>query len=330
MNRKRESFSSFRRSGSSIASLLHPGIAKRHSLQRSSSLRDNSSRLPIKIAKPADFCAHICQKKLRNKIHLAQEELIKNKEEVGLDSFAEPYRRKWRRLQISVRFIARLRLNLKRLRLFGAKPDHRRYHETARPKASTLLRHLVESRGLLLFHTAFSLLFLLLVSVFVPLGTGFELGKANQLVFSSFMFSVYGYFWLDLLMMLLSSSKEMKAQTQDSSNSNRASEYRTRQYFGSGYFWLDLLASIPFDFFMDAGLLRFNTLFKVPSLCHRVAQAFSTQGTGERLKSELMDPTKSRLFRGLKLVLIAAVLLHSAVCVWVGFSRSPRSNWLQK
>lgn len=275
--------------------------------------------------------AHLSQRRLRNKIQLAQEELIKDKGEVSLDSFPEPHRRRWRRLQTALRFVVRLRLVLKHARLFGARPDLRRYHETVKPRDASMLRHLLESRSLARLHAALLLFFGLLAAVFVPLGTAYELGQTSQSVFAAFMYTLYGYFWLDLF---LASAKEIKTGYLSASRGDPPADPGPDQpYLWSSYFWLDLLASIPFDLFTDAGLLRFNSLMKVPSLSRAIARSFTTQGAGGRRSKPSLGPVGSRntrLLEWLKPGLFVAVFLHSAVCSWVRFSRAAEDNWLLK
>jgi len=194
-----------------------------------------------------------------------------------------------------------------------------------------MIKHLLLSYRLTLIRTTLAFFFTLLAAVFVPLGTAFELDKTAQSVFKTLLYSVYGVFWLDLF---FSTATEVKAVSRIASDGRPPSTPEALgPYLWSGCFWLDLLASIPFDFFIDAGLLRLNTLVKVPSLCQSIARSFVTQGTGGHRSNSTPLPfgsSNSKLLQRLKLSLLAVVFVHSAVCVWLWLSRKTADNWLRR
>lgn len=82
------------------------------------------------------------------------------------------------------------------------------------------------------------------------------------------------------------------------------------------YFWVDLLSAIPFDNFVDSGLLRYISLIKIFRL-YRFQQVIYSIGFGQNTRAKI---------RIIQIIVTMMIIIHWTTCYFYQITDSEFSN----
>ena len=311
-----------RKAGSHMAVSNLPFLGKRKSIQ----MKKNSEMLANSlVGEELAKCirSEIKRKELRVKIELAQEELIKNKEEVQLDSITKKYNKVWKKLQSFSIMIGLLRIQMKKSRTFGI---YAKIHQDLSPdlkprkslKTSSLASKAIikSTSAFYRYHVFILTLITILALIFFPLDIAFEYTVENP-AYQVIPFSIMGYLALDIIINFFTLHIPITIDTRQKDNCMSIEHMNNigKRYLET-YFLLDVLSTIPMDLIFRNIFLRISIVFKMPSLLNSLNSAF-----GRKIENKKRSQRMTYYLETIQAVFHYTIgfvfFIHLTSCLWI-------------